>query len=145
MRTMSRATRGAALTGAALLALGAVGACSDGDDDDAAGGGGAGGSAEDFCTEFSALNDEGEQLFSEGTPSADEIQDIVGRLADLDPPAEIADDFGQLIEGFTLVARAQGGDTEAQSELNQRTDDLDAADERLEPFMRDTCHIEYGD
>lgn len=111
----------------------------------AACGGGGGGSAKAFCDEFRPLNDRADEVFAPAEPDPAQVEDLVEQMGELDPPSEIAEDFDLLREAFGLLVDAYGGDTGATTELNQRTEEFDAADERLEPFMRDTCGIDFGD
>jgi hypothetical protein len=60
-------------------------------------------------------------------------------------PPDVAADFALLIEAFSLVADSIGGDAGARVGLDQRAAEFDAADENLEPFMRDVCGLDFGD
>lgn len=128
-----------------LTVFAAAAACGndDGDGDDA--GAGAGGEVAAFCEAFAEINEEGEAAFEEGQPDADELRALVDRVRNLDPPDEIADDLATVTEAQALFAEALDGDADAQGELESRIDELEAADERLEPFLRDECGLEYGD
>jgi hypothetical protein len=109
------------------------------------GGGGGGGSAETFCAEFAPVNDRADEVFASAAPDPTEVEDLVDEMDELDPPDEIAEDFDLVREAFGLLIEAYGGDTGATAELEERTEEFDAADERIEPFMRDTCDLDYGD
>jgi hypothetical protein len=109
------------------------------------GGGGGGGSAKAFCEEFRPINDRADEVFASAEPDPAQVGDLVDQMGELDPPDEIAEDFDLVREAFGLLIAAYDGDTDATAELEQRTEEFDAADEHLEPFMRDTCDLDYGD
>lgn len=125
-----------------VAVLTAAAACGNDDSDDGAA---AGGEVAAFCEAFAEINEEGEAAFEEGQPDADELRALVDRVRNLDPPDEIADDLATVTEAQALFAEALDGDADAQGELESRIDELEAADERLEPFLRDECGLEYGD
>lgn len=103
------------------------------------------GEAAAFCEEFSDINAEGEAAFEAGNPEPSDLRDLVDRARALEPPAAIADDYDLVVEAQGLFTDAIEGDTSAQEELQDRSDEFEAADEALEPFMRDECGLEYGD
>lgn len=126
-----------------LVALAAVGMACGSD------GGGSGtsqaGDAAAFCEAFGEINADGEAAFEGGNPEPSELRDLVDRARALDPPAEIAGDYEMVVEAQGLFADALEGDTSAQGELQERSEEFEAADEALEPFLRDECGLEYGD
>ncbi len=99
----SLSTRGGrALAITALVPLLALAAACGGDDSSSSGsgsGGGSGGSQSsgDFCTEFESLN----QRMSDITdPTGDQLQDALNQLQDIDPPAELRDEWAALADSL---------------------------------------------
>ena len=116
---------------AAVALLGALSlvaaACGDDDGgDEAAGGGG-----EDFCQTMQEIDD---QEFAGGEPTAEEVEAIMDRVSQLDPPAEIEESFDQMVDG---MQRAMV-DPSSGPEL---ADEIDQASEEVEAYMRDECGI----
>jgi hypothetical protein len=118
-----RRVAGLATAPALLLALAACG-----DDDD--GGSGASG---DFCEEAEALD----QRFDDAEAGEEEIQEFVDELQRLDPPAEIEEDWNELVSAF------ENFDPEDPSSLeNVDTERIDEASQNIDEYMQEECGIE---
>jgi hypothetical protein len=103
----SLSTRGGrALAVAALVPLLALAAACGDDDDSSSSGSGSGGnnggsggsqSADDFCNDFESLN---ERMSDIDDPSGDQLQEALDQLQDIDPPAELQDEWDALAESL---------------------------------------------
>jgi hypothetical protein len=135
--TRSRVRRSAGLVIAPLLLLG-LAAC--GDDDD--GGGDSAGGTESFCNDIkdiSAQGDEFEASSDQASPDElmDQLRQIVSSMQQLDPPAEIEDDWNQAMEVLDQMA---GGDVEDIGSI-ETTEEQDAAGDNVSKFLVDECGI----
>ncbi len=141
-----------ALAGSMIMVLALAAGC--GDDD---GGGGGGGSTESFCAEMESLEEKYGNVFSEADSfdptDTDAFNELIGDLRDADPPAEIAEDWNNVIDAFQFFADAFEGldlnDPEALAELEElsaeieeRTGDIEAAGERVNSFLEEECGID---
>ena len=138
--TRSRVLRSAGLVFAPLLLLG-LSAC--GDDDDGGGGDSAGGDNESFCDEVVQISADGDEIEANSTDTdpqevLDQIGGLVDRMQELDPPAEIEDDWNQgleLLEGLTSGSPEDVVDFEP-------TDEQTEAGDRVATFLRDECGLD---
>jgi hypothetical protein len=117
---------------AAVVLLGAfslvAAACGDDDDggDEAASGSETGSETaggEDFCQ---AMREIDEQEFEGQTPTADELGDVMERLAALDPPAEIAEPFNQMVEGLQEAFVDPASAPQLADQIDEATQQVDA-------------------
>jgi len=122
---------------AALVVAAALPACGGGDDDSA---------TESFCEEYRALEDELADVDIDDPEAATEAFD---RLADLDPPDEIADEFRAVVELNQEVFSAGEGvdlsDPEAAAELQEQFSDrlaeLEDESQAVEGFLTEECGV----
>jgi hypothetical protein len=137
---------------AALFAVGlvvAIAACGDDDDGgDTSGGDPSGSDGADFCDEFREV--------AEGLTSFDDIEDpsdfagvyqeLSASIGDIDPPEEIADDWGRLDEAVAQVAAALEGATDEQIQsgeaftaIEEEFSDFDEVGARIDAFTEEEC------
>ena len=122
---------------AALVAAAALPACGGGDDDSA---------SESFCEEYRALEDELAGVDIEDPEAATEAFD---RLAELDPPDEIADEFRAVVQLNQEIFSAGEGvdlsDPEAAAELQEQFSDraaeLEEESQAVEGFLTEECGV----
>jgi hypothetical protein len=126
MTTMSStlARRAAWLAAASALLLGPA-AC--GDDDDGAGA---------FCDQARDID---EQMTDLDLESAN-IADIASAMAEIEPPAEIADDWNTMVEGFERLADVDLSDPEAFGEAE--FSEAEAASDRVTTYLEVECGID---
>ena len=126
-----------------LVAVGTLvlGACGDGDDDSASGDAAAaqsgGGSTEDFC---STITDLMEASTNEGA----DPQAARERVANLDPPAEIADEWAQYMDLMQASAELDPNDPEAQAQYQQQLDATNEASMVVNDYLTNECGISDG-
>lgn len=117
--------------------------CSDGDGggeatearDDS---GGSGGSAQQFCEEFQALDEQ----FANDPEAANDPAAVLAALEDLDPPDEVADDFQQLIEVSRVQSELDAQDPEAVEEFQGLVEESSGAQERFAAFVDEECAVD---
>ncbi|HZM32774.1 MAG TPA: hypothetical protein VFB77_19890 [Acidimicrobiales bacterium] len=125
------------LAAAALVAAAALSACG-GDDDDSA--------TESFCEDYRALE---EDLADVDIDDPEAASDAFDRLAELDPPDEIADEFGAIVELNREIYSAGEGvdpsDQEAvaqlQEQFSDRTAELEEESQAVEGFLTEECGV----
>jgi hypothetical protein len=138
--TRSRILRSAGLVIAPLMLLGLAGC---GDDDDGGGGDSAGGDKEAFCNDIKDIStqaDEFEANSDDATPQEliSQLGQLVDRMQQLDPPAEIEDDWNQSVDVLDTMA---SGDVEDLANF-ETTDEQDAAGDRVSQFLVDECGVD---
>lgn len=124
--TLARRALGLAAVPALLVALAACG-----DDDDSAGGG--------FCDQAESLN----ETFNEtDDPTSEQFGEALDRIRALDPPAEIADDWNQLVTALDGLEDIdlENPDPEALAALD--TEEMQQASDRVDEYMSEECGIE---
>jgi hypothetical protein len=128
----------------ALVAVGTLvlGACGDGGDDDSASGdaaaqSGGGGSSEEFCSTIS-------ELMAASTSEGADPQAARERVANLDPPAEIADEWGQYMDLMQASAALDPNDPEAQAQYQQQVDATNEASLAVNDYLTNQCGISDG-
>jgi hypothetical protein len=103
-----------------------------GDDDDSAGGGG-------FCDQADSLN----QTFDEvDDPTSAEFSEALDRIRAMDPPAEIADDWDQLVSALDAFEDIdlENPDPEALAAFD--SEEMQQASDRIDEYMSEECGIE---
>jgi hypothetical protein len=136
--TRSRVLRSAGLVFAPLLLLG-LAAC--GDDDDG-GGDSAGGDTESFCNEVEQISADGDEIDANSADAdpeelLDQVGGLVDRMQELDPPAEIEDDWNQALE---IMEGLASGSVEDVANF-EPTEEQTQAGERVSEFLRDECGL----
>lgn len=124
--TLARRVLGMAAVPALLLGLAACG-----DDDDSAGGG--------FCDQADSLN----QTFDEvDDPTSAEFGEALDRIRAMDPPAEIADDWDQLVSALDAFQDIdlENPDPEALAAFD--SEEMQQASDRIDEYMSEECGIE---
>ena len=126
--TRSTPTARRLLAALAVPAL-ALGLAACGDDDDSA-------SAESFCDAAREI----EERFSNMDPSTPaEFEEAIAAIDELDPPAEIADDWETMMEALESFADIDLTDPNAFDE--SAFSDAEAASERVGEYMEEECGI----
>jgi hypothetical protein len=97
-----------------------------GDDDDSAG------SKDSFCEKARQLDDE----FAESeTGDSPDINAALAAFGELDPPAEIADDWD------TMLGAIQGGEAAFDPTDTEAMAEIEAASEKVNTYMEEECGI----
>jgi protein subunit release factor A len=112
----------------------------------ACGGDGDDGAAEQFCDEYTAVEDE---LADVDFEDPEALTDAIDRLSELDPPDEIADEFRAVIELNQEIYSASDevdvSDPEAaaqlQEEFAERAEALEEESEELDDFLTEECGV----
>src|SRR5690606_37612932 len=117
------------LAGLAVPALAlALAACGDDDESSA--------SSEPFCDAAREL----EERFSNIDPSTpEEFEEAIAAINELDPPAEIADDWETMMNAFESLTDIDLTDPNAFDE--SAFSDAEAASERVGEYMEEECGI----
>jgi hypothetical protein len=118
------AHRAVGLAAAPALLLG-LAACGDDDDD-----------AGSFCDQARVIDEQMTDLDLEST----NIADIASAMDEIDPPAEIADDWNTVVDGFERLADMDLSDPEAFDEADFV--EAEAASDRVTTYLRDECGID---
>lgn len=119
------------LIGLAAITLLGVTACSDSDSGGEAAGNN--GSTEAFCDEYRELD----ERFTEDPEAANDPEQVIPALEDLDPPDEIADEFDALVGAFAL----DPSNPDDAAELEERSEELTDAQEKVQTFLEDECGL----
>ena len=127
-----------------LVAVGTLvlGACGDGDDDSASGDAaaaqsGGGGSSDEFCSTI-------RELMEASTSEGADPQAARERVANLDPPAAIADEWGQYMDLMQASAELDPNDPEAQAQYQQQLDATNEASLVVNDYLTNECGISDG-
>ena len=122
---LARRIVGLAAVPALLLAFAA---CSD---DDSAGG--------DFCDQARSLDSAFDDI---DDPSSAEFSEALDQIRSMDPPAEIADDWNEMVsalDGFEDID-LENPDPDALAELD--TEGMQEATDNVDTYMSEECGIE---
>ncbi|HEX6425426.1 MAG TPA: hypothetical protein VFZ79_18205 [Acidimicrobiales bacterium] len=104
-------------------------ACSDGDDD--------GDDAASFCDRFEEID---ERYSGIEDPTDEDFDAAIDAVADLDPPAEIEEDWNTMIEAFRSFSEIDVSDPEALADVDFT--EAEAASDRVDAFLAEECGIE---
>ena len=112
----------------------------------ACGGDGDDGATEQFCDEYTAVEDE---LADVDFEDPEALTDAIDRLSELDPPDEIADEFRAVIELNQEIYSASDeidvSDPDAaaqlQEEFAERAEALEEESEKLDDFLTEECGV----
>jgi hypothetical protein len=106
-----------------------VAAC--GDDDDSAGGG-------SFCDQARALEDRFQDI---DDPTSDEFSSALDAIGDMDPPAEIADDWDTMVGALDSLRDIdlENPDPDALAEFDSES--MQEASDRVDTYMEEECGI----
>ena len=112
-----------------------VGLAACGDDDDSAGGGG-------VCDDARSMDESLADVDVSDTSSAG-FDDAIEAMSNLDPPAEIADDWNTMVESLQSLADVDISDPAAIEQLDQaQFADADEAFENVGTYLEEECGIE---
>lgn len=103
----------------------------------AACGGDDGGGGSSFCD---AANEVDSTFDSVDDPTSEEYSAAIDRLKELDPPAEIADDWDLMVEMLDRITEIDPTDPGAAEELD--FDEAQAAADRVGTYLEEECGIE---
>jgi len=131
---MQRSMVGLAVVG--LLMAAGCGGDDDGGDGDSAEGSG-GGSTEEFCAGFNDVNEQFVDIDPAEDPEA--FDEAVELLRDLDPPAEVADDYATVLEGFEALAETDVNDQEALADVQEEFAEDEEAFTAVSEFVEQEC------
>jgi hypothetical protein len=124
-----------------LLAAGTLALAACGGDGDSASGasseGEAGGSGQDFCSTIREL------MAASGTEGTDP-QTARETVASLDPPAEIADAWGEYMTLMRAAEELDPEDPEAQAEYQRQVDSANEASLVVNNYLTGECGISDG-
>jgi hypothetical protein len=118
------------VTGVAVVALLMAAGCG-GDDDSTSSE-----SIEEFCDGFNEVN---ERFSNIDVTDPDALETALDMLRDLDPPAEIADEYQTVLDGFQRLSEI---DITDQNEVAEVQEDLPEAEEAFNTvgqFVEDEC------
>jgi len=116
----------------------------------ACGGGSGSGDVEAFCSEYKQVE---EQLADLDASDPDAVDAVFDRIADLDPPDEIKDEFQTMIDFnrsvYTASQEVDLDDPEAadqlQQELSRRAEDLNEVSEKVNDYLSENCDVGASD
>lgn len=99
--------------------------------------GGGGGSAEAFCDKMDALD----ERFENVDPTSENFGEALVAVRELDPPAEIADDWAMMLDAFEQLSEIDFSDPEAMAAFEEEfdTDEYEQASERIDNFQNEEC------
>lgn len=104
-------------------------ACGDSD--------GGGGDTASFCDRFQELD---ERYSGIDDPTDEDFTDAIDEIAELDPPAEIEDDWNTMIEAFRSFADIDVSDPEALADVDFT--EAEAASDRVDSYLSEECGID---
>jgi hypothetical protein len=118
---------------AGLAVVGLLMAAGCGDDD----GGASSEEIREFCDGFNQINDQ----FSDINPVADPeaLDDALDMLRDLEPPAEIADEYETVLDGFEALSEIDLNDPEEVAQVQEEFADAEEAFNAVGDFVEDEC------
>jgi hypothetical protein len=118
---------------AGLAVVGLLMAAGCGDDD----GGASTKEIREFCDGFNEINDQ----FSDINPVADPeaLDQALDMLRDLEPPAEIADEYETVLDGFEALSEIDINDPEEVAQVQEEFADAEEAFNAVGDFVEDEC------
>lgn len=124
--SLARRVLGLAAVPALLLGFAA---CGD-DDDDSAGG--------DFCDQAREMDTAFDDIED---PTSEQFQDAIDRIRAMDPPAEISDDWNQLVSALDALEDIdlENPDPEALAAFDG--EEMQAASDRIDEYMSSECDL----
>jgi hypothetical protein len=126
-RTTHRLRRMLGLAAVPALVF-AMAACGDDDESSGESGSGGGGDSSSFCEDARALQESAADVDSS---DVDAVGDAMTAMQNLDPPAEIAEDWELLFNPGELSIGENG----------ELPEDYEAASERVTAYMEDECGL----
>jgi hypothetical protein len=118
---------------AGLAVVGLLMAAGCGDDD----GGASSEEIREFCDGFNEINDEFSDINPVANPEA--LDEALDMLRDLEPPAEIADEYETVLDGFEALSEIDINDQEAVAEVREEFADAEEAFNAVGDFVEDEC------
>ena len=116
-----------------VAVVGLLMAAGCGDDDD----GTSSEAIEEFCEGFNEINEQ----FSDINPVADPeaLEEALEMLRDLEPPEEIADEYGTVLDGFEALSDIDITDQEAVNEVQEEFSQAEEAFNTVGDFVEEEC------
>lgn len=123
---------------AGLAVVGLLMAAGCGDDD----GGASSEEISEFCDGFNEINEQ----FSDINPVADPeaLDEALDMLRDLEPPAEIADEYETVLDGFEALSEIDINDPEEVAQVQEEFADAEEAFNAVGDFVEDECSSRPG-
>jgi hypothetical protein len=118
------------VAGAAVIGLLMAAGCG-GDDDSTSSE-----AIDEFCDGFNEVN---EQFSNINVTDPGALEDALDMLRDLDPPAEIADEYEKVLEGFEKLSEIDITDRNAVAEVQEDLPDAEEAFNTVGQFVEDEC------
>ena len=108
-----------------------VGLAACGDDDEGAGG--------NFCDQARSLDSAFNDIED---PTSADFSEAIDRIREMDPPAEIAEEWDQLVSSLDVIddIDLENPDPEALAEFD--TEATQEASDRVDEYMKDECGLE---
>ena len=128
--TLARRVLGLAAVPALVIGFAA---CGDDDDSDSASGGG------DFCDQADSLDDTFESI---DDPTSEQFSEALDRIRSMDPPAEIADDWEQLVSALDGLEDIDLENPDPEALAGFDTEAMQQASDRVDEYMSEECGIE---
>jgi Asp-tRNA(Asn)/Glu-tRNA(Gln) amidotransferase C subunit len=91
---------------------------------------------DEFCDGFNEVN---EQFSNINVTDPGALEDALDMLRDLDPPAEIADEYEKVLEGFEKLSEIDITDRNAVAEVQEDLPDAEQAFNTVGQFVEDEC------
>jgi hypothetical protein len=118
---------------AGLAVVGLLMAAGCGDDD----GGASSEEIREFCDGFNEINDEFSDINPVANPEA--LDEALDMLRDLEPPAEIADEYETVLDGFEALSEIDINDPEEVAQVQEEFADAEEAFNAVGDFVEDEC------
>ena len=101
-----------------------------GDDDDSAGG--------SFCDQARSVEERFDEIQD---PTTEEFGAALDAIRDMDPPAEIADDWNTMVSALDVFndIDLENPDPNALAEFEAEAAEMEAASERVSTYMQEEC------
>ena len=125
-----RSTRYRVLCTIAATLLTATGLAACGDDDDSA-------SSADFCDSAREIDESFAEI---DDPTEADFGDIADTMGSIEPPAEIADDWDTMVDGFERLQDVDFSDPESFNEADFA--EADEASGRVVEYLEEECGID---
>jgi hypothetical protein len=119
------------VAGVAIVGLLAAAGCGDENADTSSG------ETEEFCRGFNEINEE----FSNKNPvtEPEALQEALDMLRDLEPPAEIADEYEKVLDGFEALSEVDLTNREEVARVRAEFAEAEEAFDTVRDFVDEEC------
>ena len=93
----------------------------------------------DFCDQADSLNDTFDSI---DDPTSDQFSEALDRIRSMDPPAEIADDWEQLVSALDGLEDIDLENPDPEALAGFDTEAMQEASDRVDAYMSEECGIE---